>query len=262
MSSDSTTKTLGVALGLCVACSVLVSTAAVKLKPIQDENKKIDVQKNLLLSTGLLKSGAVSKKEIEETYNKNVETKMIDLSTGKVSQKDPSSFQLGVTDKDPAAAISIPSAEDIASIKTRAEIRPVYFIKNGGKVTQVVLPIHGKGLWSTMYGFLALAPDTRTVKGIGWYSHGETPGLGGEIENPKWQAQWKGKHVLSEDDYNPVFTVIKGTVDSGTPNADQKVDGLSGATLTSKGVESTINYWVGKEGYGKFLTNFRDGGVL
>ncbi len=262
MSSDSTTKTLAVALGLCVVCSVLVSTAAVKLKPIQDENKRIDVQKNLLLSTGLLESASVSKKEVEALYNKSVETKMIDLSTGQVSDKDPGTFQLGVTDKDPAAAKSIPSSEDIASIKTRAQIRPVYFIKENGQVSQIVLPIHGKGLWSTMYGFLALAPDSRTVKGIGWYSHGETPGLGGEIENPKWQAQWKGKHVLSEDDYQPVFAVIKGTVDSSTPNADTKVDGLSGATLTSKGVQSTINYWVGQEGYGKFLANLRDGGVL
>jgi Na+-transporting NADH:ubiquinone oxidoreductase subunit C len=262
MSSDSTGKTIGVALGLCVVCSVLVSTAAVKLKPIQDENKKIDVQKNLLLSTGLLKSGAATKAEIESTYTKSVETKMVDLATGEVTDKDPASFQLGATDKDPAAAQAIPAAEDIASIKTRAAVRPVYFIKENGQVSQIVLPIHGKGLWSTMYGFLALAPDTRTVKGIGFYSHGETPGLGGEIENPKWQALWKGKHVLSAEDFEPVFAVIKGTVGEGTPAADTKVDGLSGATLTSKGVQSTINYWVGQAGYGKFLANLRNGGLL
>ena len=262
MSSDSTSKTLSVALGLCVVCSVLVSTAAVKLKPIQDENKRLDVQKNLLLSTGLLKSASASKKEIEETYSRSVETKMVDLKTGELSEKDPSTFELGTTDKDPAAALSIPSADDIAAIKTRAKVRPVYIIKEGGVVSQIVLPIHGKGLWSTMYGFLALAPDTRTVKGIGFYSHGETPGLGGEIENARWQSQWKGKHVLSEDDFEPVFRVIKGSVDSSTPSADTKVDGLSGATLTSKGVQSTVNYWVGQAGYGKFLANLRNGGVL
>lgn len=262
MSKDSTVKTLSVSLGLCVVCSVLVSTAAVKLKPIQEENKRIDVQKNLLLSTGLLENSAASKEKIEETYNKNVEIKMVDLQTGKLSDKDPSTFQLGATDTNPKASVSIPSSEDIASIKTRAEIRPVYFIKKNGKVSQIVLPIHGKGLWSTMYGFLALAPDTRTVKGIGWYAHGETPGLGGEIENEGWKASWKGKHILSEDTFEPIFRVIKGTVESNTPNADRKVDGLSGATLTAKGVQSTINYWAGKEGYGKFLANFRDGGVL
>lgn len=257
MSNDSTAKTITVALGLCIVCSILVSTAAVKLKPVQLENKKLDVQKNLLLSTGLLKNGSATKKEVLDAY-KAVETKLVDLSTGKVTDKDPASFDLETSDK---AGAAIPADEDIAKIKTRAKVRPVYFIREGGEVTQIVLPFHGKGLWSTMYGFLSLAPDTRTVKGIGFYSHGETPGLGGEIENKKWQASWVGKHVLAEDDFRPALDVIKGSVNSSMKNSDQKIDGLSGASLTSNGVENAVNYWVGGEGYGKFLQNYRDGGV-
>ncbi len=257
MSNDSTAKTITVALGLCIVCSILVSTAAVKLKPVQLENKKLDVQKNLLLSTGLLKNASATKAEVLDAY-KAVETKLVDLSTGEVTDKDPATFDLETSDK---AGVSIPASEDIAKIKTRAAVRPVYFIKEGGSVTQIVLPFHGKGLWSTMYGFLALAPDTRTVKGIGFYAHGETPGLGGEIENKKWQASWVGKHVLSEDDFRPVLDVIKGSVSAGMENADQKIDGLSGASLTSTGVEDAVNYWVSGEGYGKFLSNYRNGGV-
>ncbi len=260
MSNDSTLKTLTVAASLCVVCSVLVSTAAVKLKPIQAKNKSLDVKKNLLLAAGLLDSPKAGEAAILEAYEK-VETKLVDLSTGEeVTDMDPASYDLEKADKDPKMAKNIPADKDIARIKTRAKVRPVYLIKEGGRVTQIVLPFHGKGLWSTMYGFLSLAPDTRTVKGVGWYQHGETPGLGGEIENKKWQAQWVGKKVLNENN-EPSFDVVKGAVDPSVAKANMKVDGLSGATLTANGVEASVNYWVGDSGYGKFLAKFRAGGV-
>lgn len=261
MSKDSTTKTITVALGLCIVCSILVSTAAVKLRPLQLENKKFDIQKNLLLSTGLLKEAKVSKEDVFKAYEA-VETKLVDLETGELTNRAPETFDLETSDKNPQLAVRIPPSQDKARIKMRAQVRPVYFIREGGEVSQIVLPFHGKGLWSTIYGFLCLAPDTRTVKGIGFYSHGETPGLGGEIENKKWQAKWVGKHVLGEEDFLPVFTIIKGAVNSTMEHADEKVDGLSGASLTSAGVEAAINYWVGENGYGKFLENYRRGGIL
>ena len=260
MSNDSTVKTLTVATLLCVACSVLVSTAAVKLKPIQVKNKRLDVKKNLLLAAGLLESPSASEAQIKDAYSQ-VEAKLIDLSTGEeVTDMDPSTFDLEKADKNPEMMIKIKPENDIARIKTRSKIRPVYLIKEGGQVRQIILPFHGKGLWSTMYGFLSLAPDTQTVKGIGFYQHGETPGLGGEIENKKWQASWEGKKVLSSD-YDPTLDIIKGSVDPSMEGAMSKVDGLSGATLTSDGVEASVNYWVSNNGYGKFLAKFRAGGV-
>jgi len=260
MSNDTTSKTLIVALSLCVACSILVSTAAVKLKPIQLQNKRLDVKKNLLLAAGLIKGSEANKKNINDAFEK-IETKLIDLSTGKeVTDMDASKFDLEKADKDPKLSIKIPADDDIARIKTRSKVRPVYLVKEDGKVRQIILPFHGKGLWSTMYGFLSLAPDTKTVKGIGFYQHGETPGLGGEIENKKWQASWEGKKVLTEN-YRPAIDVLKGAVDSNTKNAISKIDGLSGATLTSNGVEAAVNYWVSQEGYGAFLEYFRNGGV-
>jgi len=260
MSKDSTGGTLGVAALLCVACSILVSTAAVKLKPIQVENKKLDVKKNLLLAAGLIKTGDLPKQKIEEAFQ-SIETKLINLQSGEeATDVDASAFDLEKADKDAEAALSIPSDEDIARIKTRSKVRPVYLIKTDGKISQIVLPFHGKGLWSTMYGFLSLAPDTKTVKGIGFYQHGETPGLGGEIENKKWQRSWEGKVVL-DSDYKPTLDVLKGSVDSNTQNAISKVDGLSGATLTSDGVQHSVNYWMSKNGYGKYLAKFRAEGV-
>jgi Na+-transporting NADH:ubiquinone oxidoreductase subunit C len=260
MSNDSTSKTLIVAACLCVACSVLVSTAAVLLKPTQVKNKRLDVKKNLLLAAGLIDSPKVTENQIKEAFEQ-IETKLIDLSTGKeVTDMDSSTYDLEKADKDPSMATSIPRAEDIARIKMRAKVRPVYLVKESGKVSQIILPFHGKGLWSTMYGFLSLAPDTKTVKGIGFYQHGETPGLGGEIDNKKWQASWQGKKVLS-DSYKPTIDVIKGSVDSSMDGAISKIDGLSGATLTSNGVEASVNYWLSNGGYGKFLAIFRAGGV-
>lgn len=260
MSNDSTVKTLVVATCLCVACSILVSTAAVKLKSTQVANKRLDVKKNLLLAAGLIKTGNVSASEIQSAFEK-VETKLVDLSTGEeVSDMDASKFDLEKADKDPSMAIDIKPENDIARIKTRSKVRPVYIVKDGSSVKQIILPFHGKGLWSTMYGFLSLAPDTKTVKGIGFYQHGETPGLGGEIDNKKWQATWEGKKVLSEN-YKPNIDVIKGSVDPSMTGAESKIDGLSGATLTSNGVEASVNYWVSENGYGKFLEKFRDGGV-
>lgn len=260
MSNDSTGKTLGVATFLCVACSILVSTAAVKLRPIQIENKKLDVKKNLLLAAGLIKSGNVSKGDIEKAFN-SIETKLINLDSGEeATDLDVASFDLEKADKDPKMAMNIPAGDDIARIKTRSKVRPVYLVKQGGTISQIILPFHGKGLWSTMYGFLSLAPDTKTVKGIGFYQHGETPGLGGEIDNKKWQKSWEGKVVLGSD-YKPTIDVIKGAVDTASSAAISQIDGLSGATLTSDGVENSVNYWVSNNGYGKFLARFRAGGV-
>jgi Na+-transporting NADH:ubiquinone oxidoreductase subunit C len=111
-----------------------------------------------------------------------------------------------------------------------------------------------------MKGFLSLAPDTRTVRGFNYYSHGETPGLGGEVDNPRWINQWPGKKVLDEE-HNPVITVAKGVVDPADPRKDYKVDGLSGATLTAVGVQNSFRFWLSELGYGKFLANVRDGGI-
>jgi Na+-transporting NADH:ubiquinone oxidoreductase subunit C len=256
MSKDSTSKTIVVATFLCIACSILVSTAAIRLRPMQAENKSLDIKKNLLLAAKLLSSKKASKEEITSAFG-SVEMKLIDLSSGEVAEGVDESYDYEKAEKDPKLALSIPSAQDIARIKRRAKVRPVYLVKKNGAVDQIVIPFHGKGLWSTMYGFLCLDSDTRTVRGISYYQHGETPGLGGEIDNDRWKASWVGKVVLSKDDYRPIFDVVKGSVNMSSPDASRQVDGLSGATLTSNGVEDMVNYWVSEQGYGKYLENFR-----
>lgn len=255
MQNDSALKTLTVAGVLCIVCSVLVSTAAVKLKPMQELNKKLDIKKNLLLSAGLLDSAKTSKEEIEQAFQV-VETKVIDLNTGDYVDMDPESYDQLSAASDPKMSEEIDGEADFARIGKREKFSKVYFIKDGSSVKNIVLPVYGKGLWSTMYGFLVLEPDTETVAGIGFYQHGETPGLGGEIDNPKWQGVWKGKK-LYKSDFKPALHVIKGAVESSTPNAEYKIDGLAGATLTSNGVTGMIKYWLGTSGFAPFLKKFR-----
>ncbi|WP_372654743.1 Na(+)-translocating NADH-quinone reductase subunit C [Halobacteriovorax sp.] len=248
-----TGKTLLVAFLLCIVCSILVSGAAVSLKPMQEANKKLDVKKNLLIASGLVDKTA-TKEDINEAY-KNVRPLLVDLSTGDVVEGDVEAYDQKKAAKDASKNKRIDTAIDAGKIRFRAKIAKAYLIQDAGETSMIVLPVHGKGLWSTMYGFLALAPDTVTVKGIGFYAHGETPGLGGEIDNPSWQATWNGKTALGED-FKPVLTVVKGAAKNET-----EIDGLSGATLTSVGVSGTIQYWLGDDAYGPFLAKFRDGGI-
>ena len=157
---------------------------------------------------------------------------------------------------DPMMSVELPGGQDIAGISRRANMAPVYLLTEGDTIKQVVLPVHGYGLWSTLYGFLSLEGDFNTITGLRFYEHAETPGLGGEVDNPKWRAKWDGKKVFDEEG-NVEIRVVRGYVDEKTANAEHKVDGLSGATLTSNGVTNLLQYWLGDHGFGPYLKNMR-----
>ena len=253
MKNDTILKTLTVALLLCLVCSVIVSSAAVGLRERQLENKRLYEKKNLLLVTGLLEDPHASKASILQAYA-SVETRVIDFKTGEYTEHDPEAYDQEKASKNPAEYHSIDPRKDIAGIKTRAGHGKVYLIKDNGTLSKIVIPIKGKGLWSTLYGLLALESDARTVYGISFFQHGETPGLGGEIDNPDWKSLWKGKQIYN-DLGKPVLRVVKGRATE--PMIQHKIDGLTGATITSVGVENLINYWHGDDQYGKFLKRLR-----
>lgn len=257
MVSDSAKKTILVAFLLCVVCSVLVSGAAILLKPIQEFNQALDIKKNILLAGGLISPVTISKKEIENAFDQ-VEAVVVNLETGVINRDiNPKSFNQRLAAKDPHQNYSIPSGADLAKIKVRAKHALVYLVKKDNELDQIILEVHGKGLWSTLYGFLALARDTTTIKGITFYEHAETPGLGGEIDNPSWKSFWKGKRAFDEK-WQPLIAVIKGRVDSSRAESIYQIDGLSGSTLTGRGVTNLVRYWLGQNGYGPFLANIRE----
>ncbi len=260
MSNDSIKKTVLVVLGVCLVCSLLVSTAAVKLFPLQEVNRKLDKVKNILVAGELYNEEA----DIAKTYDEKIEPVLIELATGEPVTEENFDDVLNVEDFDitvlanhPEYGRSIPQPQDLADIKISPKYMLVYFIKEGEEINKIILPVYGKGLWSTMYAFLALDKDFKTVTGVTFYEHGETPGLGGEIENPRWNTLWKGKEAFDENN-NVQLEIIKGVVDRNRPEASYQVDGISGATITARGVDKMIKFWLGDDGYSPFLNKLRE----
>jgi Na+-transporting NADH:ubiquinone oxidoreductase subunit C len=256
LNNDSLEKTIAVALSLCFVCAILVSFAAVALRPLQVENKAMDMKKNILDVAGLLDEDT----DIHQAFADQIEEKLVDIETGDyVEGIDPIQYDQRKAAKDPSQNIVLTADQDIASIKIKAKIAKVYLVKKGDAIESIILPMHGYGLWSTMYGFLALEADGQTVKSINFYDQAETPGLGGEVVNPNWRALWKGKKVYNQEG-EPVLGLIKGVVDSTRPGSEYKVDGLAGATLTSNGVSNLIKYWMSAEGFAPYLDKIRSDG--
>ncbi|MCW8128208.1 Na(+)-translocating NADH-quinone reductase subunit C [Microbulbifer halophilus] len=254
---DSVKGTLLVALVLCIVCSVVVSTAAVMLKPQQEANAALDMKRNVLLAGGLIDAEQRNAQVIEEAFG-NVTIKYVDLRTGKFTDEAPAGGSGRAAAKIADASEKLPPEQDRAKIIRRENTKEVYLVEKNGELQKIILPVRGYGLWGQLYGFLALQSDLKTVAGLGFYEHKETPGLGGEVDNPNWKALWVGKEVF-DDQGDVAIDVIKGSVGAGTPDAEHKVDGLSGATLTSNGVDNLINFWLGGQGYGPFLKNLQAG---
>lgn len=260
-SSNSNMTTITVALVLCLVCSVMVSAVAVGLKPAQVENQLLDRNKNILVAAGLFDPTKDTNDDVAERFA-DFDIKLVDLEKGEYATEADLS-QAGITDvnnydanqaaKNKALSTDLGN-DDPASIGAVPKFAKVY-VKNDadGNPELMVLPVHGYGLWGTMYGFLTLEGDLNTIRGISWYEHKETPGLGARIEEPKWRAQWEGIHAYDEN----------GEVATGVTKAGQSrenwVDGISGATLTSVGVRNLIQFWLGERGYKPFLDNLRGG---
>ncbi len=241
---------------ICVACAVLVSSSAVSLSEMQQANAALDKRKNVLLSAGLARpTDKLDAARVQELF-RTVKPMVIELQSGEaVPDIDPSTFDQRKARNDPDASREAPPND--SSISRLPNHAVVYQVLNeSGELQMVVLPIEGYGLWSTLYGFLSLDADTRTVRGLTYYQHGETPGLGGEVDNPRWKARWPGR-LAFDGAGETMIEVIKGQ--AGPPEEDpHRVDGLAGATITSRGVTNMLRFWLGENGFGPFLKRLRD----
>ncbi|WP_296058274.1 Na(+)-translocating NADH-quinone reductase subunit C [uncultured Amphritea sp.] len=259
-SKDSIGRTITVAVLLCVVCSVVVSASAVLLKPKQVANKNLDRQTNILAAAGIATAG----QDIPALFDQLIEKRFVDLRSGEYTEvADPARYDARKAAKESDTGVALERGVDIASIKYQAKVMPVYLVKkqSGEGFDKLILPVHGYGLWSTLYGFLALEADLNTVVGFGFYSHAETPGLGGEVDNPNWKALWPGKQVYPAGSMEPALGLVKGNVDPASVSAKHQVDGLAGATLTSNGVSNLVKFWMGENGYAPFLSNLKAGGA-
>jgi Na+-transporting NADH:ubiquinone oxidoreductase subunit C len=254
---DSPRYTFIFATVMCVVCAALVSVAAVSLAPRQKANARLYMEKNVLVAAGLVTPGQeVGLGDVERIFQSDIKVRLVDLATGEFvpeAGRNARDYDQRAARNDPAASRTAPAND--AGIKRMANHGIIYFVLKDGRIDQLVIPVEGLGMWGTIYGFLALDKDANTVRGITYYDHRETPGLGGEIGNPAWQAMWKGRRGY-DDQWNARITVIKGQ--AGSPETDPlSVDGLSGATITSNAVTRLMRFWLSDDGYGRFLTRVR-----
>ena len=264
---DSIKGTLLVATLLCLVCSIIVASAAISLRDLQNENKANNKRQAVLQAAGIYNPDV----SVAEQFSQ-IQTRLVNLETGRFATEtelqalrdrgfQTDNFDENKASKTPGISKNLGGHEDIASIKRMSNYASVYFVENkDGQVETLVIPVHGYGLWSTLYGFIAIESDLNTVVGLIFYEHAETPGMGGEVDNPRWKAQWQGKHLYNEAG-ELAITVVKGVAEKTKEGRLHQVDGLSGASLTSRGVTNLVHFWLGDSGFGDFLVYLKEQGV-
>jgi Na+-transporting NADH:ubiquinone oxidoreductase subunit C len=258
---DSPRYTVMFATVVCVVCALLVSVAAVSLQPRQKANARLYMEKNVLVAAGIVEPGqGLTVQQLDRFFEERIRVRLVEFETGDLVPEDRMDArqydQRRARNDVQASRVAPPNNAGIGRIPNYGV---VYFVMKGNEVEQLIVAVEGLGMWGTIYGFLSLAPDGNTVRGLTYYEHKETPGLGGEISSPAWLDLWKGRKGYNEQ-WEPRIAVIKGQ--AGPPESDPlRVDGLSGATITGNAVTRLIQFWLSDKGYGKFLEKFREGAM-
>ena len=258
---NSNASTIVTALVLCLVCSVLVSAVAVGLKSKQQDNARQDLNKNILIAAGKFNPQTDSTSVIAERFA-SFDVRYVNLETGAYATDeeiaaaglgDVNSYDVAKAARTPELSTSLEN--DIAGIGGKPKFSKVYLAKGAdGNVEEIVLPIHGAGLWGQIYGLLTLDKDLNTIKGVNFYQHKETPGLGSRITDEPWRALWVDKQLYNEDGSMKMAVTKAGTAKEG------QVDGISGATLTIRGVNNLLQFWMGENGYKPFLDHLKQAG--
>jgi Na+-transporting NADH:ubiquinone oxidoreductase subunit C len=254
---DSPGYIVGFALGVCLVCSLGVSASAILLKDKQEENAKVATQEKILAVAGLIRPDQeLSNSEIVAMFEARLLPVLVDLKTGEVVTETPdgstpADYDMMAVAKD---AGNLPAPND-AKVRFQPTVGKLYYlVDEKQQVQKLIIPVHGYGLWGYLYGYLALEADGESISGITYYKHQETPGLGGEVDNPRWKGSWKGKKAFKPDDPVPAIKTAKNA------KGEYEVDSLSGATITSRGVSNMMSFWLGDQAFGPFLQNVRRNG--
>lgn len=258
MRNDSPRKALLVVFLTAVICSSLVSAAVVMLRPIQLNNQLLDRSRHIMHLTGLLPEGETPGDEDMLELFGSLDTRLVEIDEGRFDDSiDPNSYDMRRAVNDPQLGTAIPTELDVASLGRRSRFSPVYMVWDGETLERVILPVQGAGMWSMLYGYIALESDLNTIAGMTFYEQNETPGLGDQITHRHWLEQWEGRQVY-DDEWEPAFGVAESVVEAGSDAARYQVDALTGATVTGSAVTALMHYWFGPHGYGAFLDRLRE----
>lgn len=252
--AESPAKTLLVALLVCLVCSSVVAGSVVLLRPRQLANLERERQARVL---EIVADAPGLTDLLSDVGPARLEARVVELETGAYADGlDPATYDAREAARDPERSTALPDDRDLAGIGRRPDYATVYLARDAGGVRLVVLPVYGSGYTSTLYGYLALDPDGVTVRGLSFYEHGETPGLGGQIDTAEWSALWPGKRVRDASGELRI-EVVQGSVDPADPEAVFQVDGISGATRTGRGVTRLLRFWLGPDGFEPYLRRLR-----
>jgi len=254
MKQESLSRTLLVAISVVFVCSLLVSSTVSLLRPIQNARKAPQQLRYILLTAGLLQG----KDNIQNIASllEGVETRILDLSRAEfVSDIDAQGYDYRKRFGDPSATATIDKRDDLAQLGRRPNYMPIYWIHNPSSKAKLVMPVYGKGMWSMIFGYIALEQDFNTIAGIYFYEQAETPGIGDRIQDANWLAGWQGKRLY--DAKGSLALNISKLLTSDSLLAAHQVDSISGATKTVDGVANLVHYWLGDKGYRPFLEKQR-----
>ncbi|MDT8319308.1 MAG: Na(+)-translocating NADH-quinone reductase subunit C [Xanthomonadales bacterium] len=257
MNRDSPSKAVMVVLIVAVVSSALVAGVVTVLRPIQLENQLLERARHVLQLTGLIAQGELPGEDRMLELYRRLDIRMVDLRGGSFeADMDPASFDARRAANDPERSVAIPPEQDRAGLGRRSRYARVFLVWEGDELQRVILPIHGAGMWSTIYGYLALEPDLNTIAGVTFYEQNETPGIGDRILQPAWRAQWEGRKLFDpRGEFR--FDAGPGRIEPGTEAARYKVDALTGATVTVDAVIAMMHYWMGPHGYQPLIERLR-----
>lgn len=258
MAKDTPLRALLTVLVTAVVCSTIVSASVVLLRPVQLNNQLLKRSGNVMQLTGLMPSGgAVEDEELLRVF-KSLDARVVDIDRAAFDPAaDPYTFDARKAVGDPELSIAIPPAEDRARLGRRSRFQVAYLVWRDGALDRVILPIYGAGMWSMLYGYVAVGSDLNTLAGVIFYEQNETPGLGDQITQDYWESQWQGKQLFDETGAM-LFHVAEGPVTPGSAAADFQVDALTGATVTANAVTALMQYWFGPNGYAPLLQRLRE----
>lgn len=259
MTNDSPLKAILVVLGTAFVCSLLVTVAVVRLQPIQRAYQDLERNRFIVAISGLVDPDQeLTDGEVVDQFQELV-VRLVDIDGGRYDDSmNPLSFDQRQAASNPDMSTSIPADLDTVSLSRRSRYATVYVVGDADDPQRIILPMHGQGMWSTVYGYLALDGDLDTIAAVTFYEQGETAGIGDKILDRGWQDKWQGR-ALNDDSGVLAFRVAEGAVAAGSPGAVNQVDAIAGATMTTNAVTAMVQYWFGPHGFGPFLDNLRAG---